>query len=219
MKDSNLRFVLYIIAFQALVCISILLDIQFVRQVLGFIFLAFIPGFLLLRAFRVERPHLTETVVLSVGLSLAFLMLIGFLLNELGTLSILTAPLATEPLAIVINIIVVGLCVISYFTNKQYRGLDPKSWEKFWRYLPFFLLPVLSVIGVLFVSYFQSNLFSILIIVLITFVFVASAFRSKLSSYYPLILFSIVLALLLSSALMSNYMYGDDIQVEFRTFL
>jgi uncharacterized membrane protein len=219
MNDSNLRFLLYILSFQALVCASILFDIQFVRQVLGFIFIAFIPGFLLLKAFRIERPHLAETIVLSVGLSLALLMVIGFLLNELGTLTILTAPLATEPLVIVINIIVVGLCAISFLTNKEYSRLDPKSWGKFWRYLPFFLLPVLSVIGVLFISYFQINLVSILVVAFIALFFVVSAFRPKLSSYYPLILFSIVLAILLSSALMSNYMYGDDIQVEFRTFL
>ena len=218
-STNSSKLPLYILAFQGIVGISTIFDVPFVRQVLGFIFLAFIPGFLLLRVFRVERPHLTETIVLSVGLSLSFLMLIGFVLNELGTLNVLASPLATEPVAIFINIIVACLCVTSYFTNKQYKSLDPKSWGNPWRYLPFFLLPILSVIGVLAVSYFQSNLFSILVLALIVFVFVASALRSKLSSYYPLILFSIVLALLLSSALMSNYMYGDDIHGEFRTFL
>ena len=146
-------------------------------------------------------------------------MLIGLAVNEFGLLGILAAPLATEPLLIAINIVVACLCVISYFTNKSYKGLSSENWGKFWRYLPFLVLPFLSVIGVLLILYFNSNLFLILVIVLIAVVFVATALRSKLSSYYPLIILSIVLALLLSSALMSTYMYGDDIQGEFNRFM
>jgi uncharacterized membrane protein len=209
---------LYIFALQATVGISTALDIPIFRQVLGFIFLAFIPGFLILRAFKIERQHLAEIIVLSVGLSLAFLMLVGVLMNELGSLGILNNPLATDTLSIVINVVIACICVVSYFTNNEYKGIHPQNWGKFWRYLPFLLLPILSIIGVLFVSYFHSNLFSISVIVLIAIVFVSSALRSRLSSYYPLILISIVLAVLLSSSLMSNYLYGDDVQSEFRTF-
>jgi uncharacterized membrane protein len=219
MKLSNLNFLLYVLAFQAIVCVSIILDIAFVRQVLGFIFLVFIPGFLIVRTLRIERPHFSETLVLSVGLSLSFLMMIGVGINELGSLNILTSPLATEPLFIAINVIVACLCVVSYFTNKEYIGLYPQDWVKFWKYLPFLLLPLLSLIGVLFVFYFQSNILLIFVIVLITIVFAISILKEKLSSYHPLIIISIVLAILLSSALMSNYVYGDDIQSEFHTFI
>jgi uncharacterized membrane protein len=95
---------------------------------LGFIFLAFFPGFLLLRAFRIEKPHLTEIIVYSAGLSLAFLMLIGLVINEFGLSGFLTAPLATDPLLIGINIVVACLCVISYFTNKNYRSFSSENW-------------------------------------------------------------------------------------------
>ena len=219
MNGNNPRFLIYVLAFQAIVCLSIVLDIPFVRQVLGFVFLAFIPGYLLLRIFKVEKAHVTETIVISVGLSIAFLMLIGLLMNELDTLHIISQPLATEPIAIVINAIVAVMCVISYLTNKNNKGLDKKDLEKLWQFLPFLFLPVLSVIGVLLIFDFQSNIFAIFIIILIATIFVLSALRSKLSSYYPLIVISIVLALLLSSALISNYVYGDDIQGEFRVFM
>ena len=218
MKSSDLRFLIYTFAFQAIVCFSVILDIVFVRQVLGFIFLAFIPGFLLLRVFRIERPHLTENIVLSVGLSLALLMMIGFVMNALGTLSVLSTPLATLPVFIAINVIVACLSIIIFFRNSDYPDLGIVNLEKFWRYLPILFLPILSIIGVLVARYFQSNILSIFVIILIAIVFVISALRPKLSSLYPLIIISITLALLLSPALMSNYMYGDDIQGEFSTF-
>jgi uncharacterized membrane protein len=135
MKSSDLKFLLYVFAFQAIVCFSIILDITFVRQVLGFIFLVFIPGFLLLRVFRIERPHLSETVVLSVGLSLAFLMMIGFVMNALGSFSNLNAPLATAPTFITINIIVACLSIIIYFTNRDFTGLDLNNLGKFYSLL------------------------------------------------------------------------------------
>jgi uncharacterized membrane protein len=219
MKDRNSKFLIYTFAFQMFACFSIILDIAFVRQVLGFIFLVFIPGFLLLRVFRIERSHLVETVVLSVGLSLAFLMLIGFVMNALGSLSILSAPLATVPIFITINIIFACLNILIFFTNKDYTGLDLQNLGKIWRYVPILFLPILSIVGVLCVFYFQTNIVSIFVIILIAIVFVISILRPKLSSYYPLIIISITLALLLSPALMSIYTYGDDIQGEFSTFV
>ena len=219
MNTSNPRFLIYTLAFQAIVCALIVFDVPYFRQVLGFVFLTFVPGFLLLRAFNVEKPHITEIIVLSAGLSIAFLMLVGLAINEFGLLGIVAAPLSTVPLLIGINIVVACLCVISYFTNKSYKGLSSVNLGKLWRYLPFLVLPLLSVIGVLFILYFNSNLLLIFVIVLIAVVFVASALRSKLSSYYPLIILAIVLALLLSSALMSTYVYGDDIQGEFNRFM
>jgi uncharacterized membrane protein len=216
--SNHPKFVFYTLAFQAIVCTLIVFSVPYLQQVLGFIFFAFVPGYLLLRAFRVEKSHLAEIIIFSLGLSIAFLMLIGLSVNELGLLGILANPLATEPLFIALNIAVASLCVISYFTNKSYRGLNSENWGKFWKYLPFLVLPLLSVISVMFILYFNSNLFAILVIVLIAIVFVACTLRSKLSQYYPLILLSIVLALLLSSALMSNYVYGDDIQGELNRF-
>jgi uncharacterized membrane protein len=213
------KFLINTLTFQAIVCISIILNVPYLRQVLGFLFLVFVPGYLLLRVFKVEKSHLSEIIVYSAGLSIAFIMLVGFVLNEFGLLGILPDPLATAPLFIVVNIIVACLCIISYTTNKSYKGLKPEALRKFWHYLPFFALPLLSVTGVLLVRYFNSNLLLTFVFLLIVVVFVATALKSKLSAYYPLILLSIVLAILLSTALMSNYLYGDDIQGEFNRFL
>ena len=219
MKDNNFRFLVYTLLFQAIVCFSIILDISFVRQVFGFVFLAFIPGFLFLKVFGIERRHFTEIVVLSVGLSIAFLMMLGLAMNELGFLGIIKAPLATEPILVSANVIVACLSIFVYLTKKDVKVFDSQNLLKLRRSLPFLLLPLLTVIGVLCVFYFQTNIFSIFVIIVTAIVLVVSILRDDLSSYYPLIIISIALALLLGLALMSNYLYGDDILGEFRTFI
>jgi uncharacterized membrane protein len=219
MKDNNSRFLVYTLLFQAIVCFSIILDISFIRQVLGFIFLAFIPGFLFLKAFGIERRHFTEIFVLSVGLSIAFLMMLGLAMNELGSLGLLKAPLATEPILVSANVIVACLSIFVYLTKKDVKVFGSQNLRKLWRSLPLFLLPLLTIISVLCVSYFQTNILSIFVIIVTAIVLVVSILRHDLSSYYPLIIFSITIALLLGLALMSNYLYGDDILGEFKTFI
>ena len=59
------------------------LDIPILRQVVGFIFLTFIPGILLLRILRVHEINTTESVAYSVGLSVTLVMFSGAIINFL----------------------------------------------------------------------------------------------------------------------------------------
>lgn len=220
MKSVNAKLpklLAYILTFQALVCITTILDISYARQVLGFIFFLFVPGFLLLKIFKAKNFSSTEILLYSVGLSITFLMLIGFLLNELGTLNLVKEPLSTVSLFIAMNSAILLLSVFSLLRNKDYSGIDIKR-INLRIVIPCILLPLLSIIGILFINYFGNNLLSIFVIILISITAVIGLFYSKISSYYPLILFAIVIALLLSTVLASNYLYGDDIQGEFYTF-
>ena len=61
--------------------LAIFLDIPVLRQVLGFLFFTIIPGLLILYILKLNKLGLTAGIVLSVGLSIAFLMLAGLLLN------------------------------------------------------------------------------------------------------------------------------------------
>ncbi|OYT53597.1 MAG: hypothetical protein B6U72_05205, partial [Candidatus Altiarchaeales archaeon ex4484_2] len=57
------------------------LQIPIIRQFIGFIYLAFIPGIILLRILRLHKLGNIETIVYAVGLSLATLMFTGFFMN------------------------------------------------------------------------------------------------------------------------------------------
>src|SRR4030042_118475 len=57
------------------------IDIPILRQIIGFVFLTFVPGILILRILKIHNVGIIESLVYSVGLSLAFIMFSGALLN------------------------------------------------------------------------------------------------------------------------------------------
>ena len=221
-QNRNFAILTYLLSMQAVVYLSMVLDVPFVRQVLCFIFFSIIPGFLLLRLVGLKCSNLAETVLFSVGLSIAFLSIIGFLMNGLGSLQLLLQPLSTEPMTIVINVTIFVMIIVDYIKNRDLEPLGVKG-VKFWPLMSLFILPILSIIGVLLIRDYGNNILSISIIIIVAVIVVlsvvSSRISSKLSLYYPLIIVSVVLCLLLSQALISNYQYGSDIQGEYNVFI
>lgn len=190
---------------------------------IGFVFYIFIPGYLLLRLVKIKFSNFIETVLFSIGLSIVFLMITGLLLNSLSVINLLLQPLSVGSLAIVINIAITVMAVLSFFFNNESETLNLNNLPKIKLLLSLFVFPILSIIGVMLILFYNNYLLMISILIIIP-IFIAfcvlnSRLSSKLSPHYALILFSIVLALVLSNTLMSNYMFGDDIHGEFNTFI
>ena len=106
-------------------------DFQILRQLVGFIYLAFVPGILLLRVFRIHNLSVIETVMYSSGLSITFVMLIGLLMNTFYPLVGIAEPLSTLPLLVTISVAVLILCALSYtidkdFSNSHIFNFEPK---------------------------------------------------------------------------------------------
>ena len=209
-------FLIFTLVIQTISALTLLLDIPFARQVSVFLFLTFVPGILLMNLLRHERSCLLESILFSVGLSIAFLMLVGFLINELGVLGLISEPLSTGPLFIIFNIIISLLCILCFYNTKKISK-DFLSNLKLSSLL-FLILPLLATFGVLITFVFGNNLLLILVYIIIAVIFCITLLASKASPHYPIIIFSIALALLLSTALASKYVYGADISVEYGVF-
>jgi len=208
------KFLLYIFVLQVIVFVTLVLDIPIGRQLSGFIFLTFIPGYLILSLLKLDRFNRLETFLFSVGASLAFLMFIGFLINELGSLNLVSNPLSTETLALIINIVIFLMCIFRYFRVKDFDLIN-FNFLRFRQILPYFILPILSVLGVMLIRVFNNNILMIFVFIIISILFTINFLTSKFSLFYPIIILSIAIALLLSTTLMSNYVYGSDICFEF----
>jgi len=74
---------IYIFMFLAVLSLSIIFNIPVLRQILGFIFLTLIPGWLILRIMKLNKLGLTAKFVVSVSLSIAFIMFTGLLIDTL----------------------------------------------------------------------------------------------------------------------------------------
>lgn len=222
MKKSNFTppwFLVYILLAQGVAVASIIFDIPFVRQCSVFLFLIFVPGFILLRIFDFRECNLIETILLSIGSSIGFVMLLGVILNGLGLLNLISQPLSTVTITIVFNILIILLGLLSYLTNKDFRIIHLNNLRKIPNLLSYLILPLLALIGVLFVLVLGNNMLLIAVMIAIPIVFISVLLRSNPSYHYPIFIFAVALVLLLSTTLTTKYVYWDDIQVEYRAFM
>ena len=91
------------------------IQIPFLREFLGFIYLTFIPGLLLLRVMKIHEFNGIETILYSVGLSIASLMFLGFFINNIFPLLGINNPISLFPLIITINIFTMFLSIIELY--------------------------------------------------------------------------------------------------------
>jgi len=194
------------------------LQISIVGQIISFLYLTFIPGIIILRILRLHKLNSIETLLYSVGLSIAFLMFTGLFMNTVYPLFGISRPLSTTPLIITLSVFVLILCIVSYVRDKNFSNpgvidtrdvLSPPS-------LFLCLLPFLSIFGTYLVNFYQTNILLMLLIVVITLIVLLIGFNKFIpKNLYPLAVFVIALSLLFYRSLISVYISGFDIHSEY----
>jgi uncharacterized membrane protein len=206
----------FILVTQFAMFIVLFLDIPIARQVIGFIYLSFIPGFLVLKILKLELDNRIDQVVFSVSLSIAFLMFIGFIINELYPLIGFSKPLSFLCLLITISAVILLMSLIGYRRNVSFRPFSLPNKGLVLTGVLLFLLPFLAICGALLIN----NLILNMIVVLIVAVVVFTVFQKELipTEAYPLILLAIALALMFQNEFVSRNLYGWDVFGEFHVF-
>lgn len=199
------------------------LDIPVLRQFIGFIYLTFVPGFLILCVMRFNNLSTIETLLYSVGLSIAFVMFLGFLMNLLYPLIGISNPISLLPMmGTMTAIVLILLGIIAY----KRRGTGGESLFQFsalhWSdvlsppALLLFLLPLLAALGTRLVYLQQSNILLFVLLSLIALIVVLVAFGKFIpTKLYPLAVVAIAIAILWHWSLVSPYLPIGDISVEY----
>lgn len=223
LKFGHREWFVVIISILVLTDLAIILDILFLRQIIGFLFLTILPGLLILQILKLDKLEFTEKVVLSEGLSISFLMLFGLLLNNLSLALGYEAPLATIPLLISFNLAFVVLAIIGYKLNKDLifslPNLNLTISEKAFLGIPI-LFPALSIFGMNLMNTTDNNIILMFLLFLIP-IYVAFVcfFNHEFSKrLYPIVIFFISISLLLLLSLRSNHIIGADIHREYYLF-
>jgi uncharacterized membrane protein len=205
---------------QFIVYVTVLLDIPVARQIIGFFYFAFIPGIVIIKLLRLNEIENLEMLLFSTGISIAFLILVGLLLNELGPLFGLSRPLSTPSLLVTLNSLILAFAFLACCRDNGIKLQANNLHRLFPSILPFILIPILSVVGVFLTNVYRNNLLLVSMIVMISLMLVAGvSFINVLSpKKYPLVLFTVAIALLLSSSLFSSYIHGGDIFGEYAVF-
>lgn len=218
-SKSWLIFVVLLI----LINISIILDIPFFRQTFGFIFLTIIPGMLIVRIFNLNEAENLEKLLLTVGLSLSFVLFFGFFINKLLLSSGYKTPLSTIPILVSFNVTYILLSIIISVKNKDLLFSFSKTHlsisEKLFLIVPL-LLPVLSILGMDVMNKTSNNfiLISLILLMALYLIFVCSFHHLFTKRIYPIIIFLMSISLLMLLSLRSSHIIGTDSHFEYYFF-
>lgn len=194
------------------------LHIPIIRQVIGFIYLIYVPGILILRLMKLHNLGNIETILYTVGLSITTIMFVGLFANTVFPIIGILKPISINPLIISMSFLILILSVLCYFNDNYFPRSDRIN-SKIMSYNPvlfLFLVPFVSIFGAHFVNFYNDSIFvifTILLIVLIVFLVLFDIFILKES--YPLAIYIIALSLLFHQSLISTHITGWDIQHEY----
>lgn len=194
------------------------LQIPILRQFMGFIYLTFVPGILILRIFRLHKLGNIETVLITVGLSIAILMFVGLFTNTVYPFFGILRPISTTSLMITISIIILILCIICYIIDKDFFNPDSIDVEDILSPPALFLclIPFLAVFGTYLVNFYYSNIILIVMIIVVALIIILIGFDTFIpKNLYPLAVFIIAITLLFHNSLISMYIWGWDIHIEY----
>ena len=207
MNDWNIKKFLKVIFATQITILGVIcldaadLEIPIIREFVGFFYLTFVPGIVILRILKLHKLGNIETLLYTVGLSISTLMFIGLFMNTFYPFFGISGPISTVPLIITLSTVVLMLCVLCYirdtsFSNPCYlNGEDVLSPQV----LLLCLIPFLSIFGTYLLNFYNNNilllvlLFIISIIPLIIIIFDRYRFTKKL---YPLAVVVIAISLL-----------------------
>ena len=224
-KNLDARsFFLSLIVLLILTNLTILLNIPFLRQIFGFIFLTILPGLLILQVLKLNKISSLEKIILGWGLSISFLMFFGLLINNLSLSFGYETPLSTISLLISFNIAFIALAIIGHKINKDavfsLQNLNLSTPEKAFLIVPI-LFPALSIFGMHVMNTTDNNIVLMFLLFLIP-VYVAFVcfFNQKFSKrLYPVVIFSISISLVLLLSLRSDHLIGPtDTHLEYYFF-
>ncbi len=197
-------------------------DVPILIQIVGFIYLSFIPGIIILRILRLHGLGSATTLLYAVGLSLSFCMFIGLLLNSCGPLIGISKPLSTYPLLNTMTFSVVILCGLSYWRDRNAYNTEFTDIKVHIRefvspaILFLFLIILTSILGAFLVRFYHNNVLLLLLIVMICITVTLIGFKKFIpAKLYPIGIFAISISLLYAYTLVSPYLTGWDIHLEY----
>jgi uncharacterized membrane protein len=117
MRTEGIRYWVFIISILSLLAVTVIGDIPVLRQVFSFMFLMFVPGWLVLSILRLNTLSVSEKFAISIGLSITIIIFTGLIINFLFPIFGYTTPLDTQAVLPTIIFITLILAIINFWRN------------------------------------------------------------------------------------------------------
>lgn len=192
--------------------------IPVIREFLSFIYIFILPGMIILKILKIYNISNISNLIYSLGLSISSVYFVGFTLNYIGSILYIQSPLSLIPLLITFTILNSCLFILCFFRDSEpiYSKFLDLSYSQIKGFILLCLIPFSFIIQSFFSINFFSNFMQMgLIIFFASFVIIISFYHKFFKPYYPLIIGFIAISLLYHYTLISNYIWGWDIQLEY----
>lgn len=214
-KNFSILVFSLILAFIGFIFLDLFgIHMPFLRGILGFILITFIPGFIILRILKLHELGTVYSVLFSVGLSLSFTMILGVFLNLMYPLIGIKSVFSSFSFSLVISVSMIILLCLAVIPDRNYSPAElTTSFNDYFKpyVLMTLLMPFLAIIGVSFMNLWNTNIILLIFILIVSLVPIFVAFRKIPSLFYPFLIFSVSIALLYHVSLFSNHLVGSDI--------
>jgi uncharacterized membrane protein len=187
-----------------------------VQQLIGFVYLTFVPGILVLSMLRLYHLRIAEIVLYTVGLSVTVVMLVGLLDNIVFSVLNIIQPFSFLAVTSSVSFVVLTLCAIAYFRNRAHPKplFNTKMSAPLAPILFLCIIPFITVFSTYLVNIYNVDAGQLLLYLILGIVVLLVAFDKVPSKLYSLAVFVIALSLLFQRTLISSWLTGWDIQVE-----
>ena len=205
--------------------ILIILDVPFLREFMVFVSFITIPGVLILHILKLNKIEFVKKIVLMVGLSVAFLIFMGLLLNSMYP--VILKPLSLAPVLILYNVLLLIMAFIAYLRNRDdfnlndFLNLELNLKGKLTSPLIFpALFPFMAIFGTYLMNLTQNNSILLAMLLLIpVYIIAVIVLRDRIpGATYPFAIWTISLSLLIMNGLTSFHLMGRDVHYEYYSF-
>ena len=215
------KFLIVVLFFQLSLLALFALDkmeikLPIIQPLVGFVYLSFIPGYILLRILKLHKVGSIESFLYAIGLSLFVDMFVGFLMNMIyPTVGITNKPISEIPIILTMTGVVLLLCIIAYFRDKKYSNPDYIDLKDILNPQVLFLslIPFMAIFGTYLVNYYHKNILLMIMIVVIALVALIIGFTNWIDKkYYPYAIWVMAVALIYHIVLIGDYIKIYDSQ-------
>ena len=218
---GSIGFFLFINLFTILLFLFIYTNIPFLRIVIGFIYLTFVPGLIIIRLFKIyKKVNIIEIIFLTVGISISFLAIFSLLFNNVILIIGLSKPFFINTFIIAFIIVIELVTLMSLRLNKEKIEISLEHIKNINMYVFSIIYLLLPIITAFYFMPSNDNYYRLFIIAFIAILFIIPSISPTLNNekFHSLALYSLSLSLILHSTLVSNYIYGGDIHMEYQIF-
>ncbi len=193
------------------------ITIPIISQLIGFIYLTFIPGYLILRILKIHQIGSTKSLLFAVGLSLLSVMFVGFATNMIIPMVGISNPISFSPILVVMVFYVVILCILSFIIDKEFNAPTVINTTDIISpvFLYLCLIPFLAIFGSYIMNLYHNNIITMFLLAIIALTFVLVVFDKIPKKLYLFTIWIISISLVYMSSLISPYVWGWDIQNEY----